>query len=47
MFKLDNNTRDIGELDFFENVEIVWVFEFDNNSKKIATLPEGLRNLIL
>jgi hypothetical protein len=30
MSELDNITGGIGELDFFDNIEFVWVLEVDN-----------------
>jgi hypothetical protein len=38
MFELDNFTGGIGELEFFENIEVVCMFELDNITRGIGEL---------
>jgi hypothetical protein len=38
MLELLDNSRGIGELDFFDNIIVVWVFELVSNSGGIRKL---------
>jgi hypothetical protein len=38
MFELDNITRGIGELDFFDKIAFVWVVHLDNITGGIGEL---------
>ena len=36
MFYLENIIEEIGELDFFDNVKFVWVFELENITGRVG-----------